>query len=176
MRIIAGSLKGRVFTSPHGHRTHPMSENIRGALFNTLGDIYGLSVLDAFSGSGALGFEAISRGADSVILVEADRLAQKTITENIATLGLEDKTKLIKATVSAWLSTSDDLFDIVLADPPYDDIQPKLLARLAERTKSGGIVVLSLPPKIELELPDSFELLATKSYGGATLAFYRRIS
>src|SRR5258708_5562120 len=110
MRIIAGNLKGRVFGSPHGHRTHPMSENIRGALFNALGELGGLNVLDAFAGSGALGFEALSRGAKSAVLVEADRLAQKTIAENIQTLGLETRAKLVKASASAWLSTTDETF------------------------------------------------------------------
>jgi 16S rRNA (guanine966-N2)-methyltransferase len=72
VRIIAGSLKGRTFSEPHGHRTHPMSEKVRGALFNALGDIEGLTFLDAFAGSGALSFEAASRGAKSVIAIDKD--------------------------------------------------------------------------------------------------------
>ena len=71
MRIIAGDLKGREFKSPRGRTTRPMSEKTRGALFNTLGDIEGLSVLDGFAGSGALVFEAISRGAVSALAIEA---------------------------------------------------------------------------------------------------------
>ena len=67
MRIIAGTLKGQQFQTPHSHKTHPMGDKIRGALFNVLGDIEGLSFLDAFSGSGALAFEAASRGAASVL-------------------------------------------------------------------------------------------------------------
>ena len=152
-----------------------MSENIRGALFNALGELDGLSVLDAFAGSGALGFEAISRGASSTVLVEADRLAQKTIAENIQTLGLEAKAKLVKASANAWLSTTTEEFDIVLADPPYDDLQMPLLIRLAERAKSSGIIVFSLSPNVVVELPANYERLANKSYGDAQLVFYRRV-
>jgi 16S rRNA (guanine(966)-N(2))-methyltransferase RsmD len=76
MRIIAGTLGGRTFESPHGRRTHPMSDKVRGSLFNTLGDIDGLTILDAFAGSGALAFEAISRGAEHVLAIEIDNRAQ----------------------------------------------------------------------------------------------------
>lgn len=178
MRIVAGSLGGRVFDSPKSPRTHPMSERVRGALFNALGDLSGLTVLDAFAGSGALSFEAVSRGAKSAVAIESDRSAQKVITENIQSLGLESQVQLIKATTNAWLTTSsDDLFDIILCDPPYDDLQSNLLERLAERAKPGGTIVLSLPPKADIALPPStFHLLSSKSYGDAKLAFYRRIS
>lgn len=175
MRIIAGNLGGRQFSSPHGHRTHPMSDKARGGLFNALGDIEGLTVLDAFAGTGALGFEALSRGAASVEAIESDRNAQTTIVQNISELGLASSTKLVKATANAWLTFSEDTFDIVLLDPPYDDLQPKLLVKLAERARPGGVVVLSLPPTAEFALPQSGnELLKQKSYGGIQLVFYRR--
>jgi len=155
-----------------------MSDRVRGALFNVLGDLEDLTVLDAFAGSGALGFEAVSHGAAQVTMVDSDRLAQKVINENIAALGLSDRVKLIKASVGAWIATSADVtFDVVLCDPPYDDIQPNLLALVAARTKYDGICVLSLPPNQKVELPaERFSLETTKSYGDATLAFYRRIS
>jgi len=177
MRVIAGALGGRIFDSPAGHRTHPMSDKVRGALFNALGDIEGLSVLDAFAGSGALSFEAISRGAASAVALDMDKLAIGTIVKNIASLGLQGQVKAIQAGATAWLSTQpDQSFDIVLCDPPYDDLQPNLLSKLAERAKLNGLVVLSLPPEAGFELPAHFELLQSKNYGDATLAFYRRIS
>ena len=137
MRIIAGSLGGRQFVSPRGHRTHPMSDKIRGALFNALGDIGGLSVLDAFAGSGALGYEAISRGARHVTAIDSDPAAQRAIAENITSLKLSRHIKLIRASATAWLSTTDEAFDIVLCDPPYDDVQVALLAQLAQWRPSG---------------------------------------
>lgn len=176
MRVIAGSLGGRTFSSPRGHRTHPMSDKLRGALFNTLGDITGLDVLDAFAGSGALSFEAASRGARAVLAIDPDRSAQRTIRTNIRSLGLDEKVKLVGATANAWLSTTDQTFDVVLCDPPYDDIQPALLERLAGRVKPDGLIILSLPPSAGLKLPAQYGLLAEKNYGDATLTFYRRMA
>lgn len=168
---------GRVFEAPGTHKTHPMSDRVRGALFNVLGDLEGLTVLDAFAGSGALGFEAISRGAKFVTFVDNDRMAQETIEGNIKTLRVIELTKLIKASANAWLSTNTEkTFDIVLCDPPYADLQEKLLNHLAERVQVGGIVVLSLPPKAEISFSqESYELAANKDYGDARLVFYRRI-
>jgi 16S rRNA (guanine966-N2)-methyltransferase len=177
MRIIAGSLGGRVFETPGTHKTHPMSDKVKGALFNVLGDLDGLTVIDAFAGSGALGFEAISRGARHVVLIDNERVAQKTIEQNIKSLGIANEVKLIKASANAWLSTNEAaLFDIVLCDPPYDNIQTALLKHLAHKAANQGIVVFSLPPKATLELsPEDFTLEISKDYGDARLVFYRRI-
>ncbi len=176
MRIIAGSLRGRQFMSPRGHRTHPMSDKMRGALFNTLGDIGGLEVLDAFAGSGALAFEAVSRGAAGATVLDSDRQAQQTIATNISNLGLQNRIGLIKASANAWLTTSGQDFDIVLCDPPYNNPQIPLLIKLAGRTRPGGMAVFSLPPDLKPDPGDNYELLAAKSYGDSQLAFYRRIA
>lgn len=174
MRIIAGRLGGRHFASPPGHRTHPMSDKMRGALFNALGDIDGLTILDAFAGSGALSLEAVSRGATQVTAIDSDRRAQQTLAENIRALAVGKQVKLVKATAGGWLSTTEQTFDIVLCDPPYDDPQPELLAKLAARVKAGGLLVASLPPTIDLVMPSEFRALADKHYGDASLRFYRR--
>lgn len=176
MRIIAGRLGGRHFVSPPGHKTHPMSDKMRGALFNVLGDISGLTVLDALAGSGALAYEALSRGAGAATLIDHDRNAQRTIEDNIASLDLSARARLIKASAGAWLSTTAETFDIVLLDPPYQDVQLPLLKKLAQRAKPGGVVVLSLPPAVQPELPADYEPLAVKSYGDSQLVFYRRIA
>ncbi len=176
MRIIGGALGGRNFASPRGRRTHPMGDKVRGALFNTLGDINGLTVLDAFAGSGALAFEAVSRGASRVVAIDSDRAAQQVIADNISALGLQDKVQLIRASVSGWLNTSDDTFDLVFCDPPYDDLRPSVLEKVAVRLKQGGILVFSLPPQPDISVGSRFALEAKKSYGDAELYFYRRIS
>jgi 16S rRNA (guanine966-N2)-methyltransferase len=152
-----------------------MSDKGRGALFNALGDIGGMTVLDAFAGSGALGFEAVSRGAHRVTAIERDRQAQIAIADNIKALDLAGSVKLVRANAAGWLTTTDDVFDLVLLDPPFENLQPGLLARLAERTAHGGVAVLSLPPKAEIHLSgDRFEYLTTKSYGDNQLVFYRK--
>lgn len=175
MRIIAGTLGGRTFESPRGHRTHPMSEKGRGAIFNALGDVSDLTVLDAYTGSGALAFEAISRGAAHVTALDIDRSAITTVVNSAHALGISDKIKAIRVNACSWLDTQPAAaFDLVLLDPPYDDVQPAVLMRLAERAKTGGMVVVSLPPSAGVTLPKSFELVSSKSYGDATLAFYRQ--
>lgn len=172
MRIIAGQLGGRLFNSPHGHRTHPMSDKMRGALFNMLNDVTGLTVLDAFAGSGALAFEAISRGARSAVAIEQDRNAQQTISENISQLALDDEVKLIRANASSWLRTAHDTFDLVLLDPPYDHLQLGLLEALIGRAKPGGIVVLSWPGRQQPPVFDGVRLRTSKQYGDGSLYVY----
>lgn len=178
MRLIAGRLSGRNFNSVPGHRTHPMSEKIRGALFNALGDIEGLSVLDAYAGTGALSFEAVSRGASSALALELDKNAARTIAENIALLGLDEQVSVTKAAATAWSKRHESQkFDIVLLDPPYDAVEPKDLLRLAAHAKPGGIIVLSLPPGTGFQYaPSQRELLSHKQYGDAELYFYRQLS
>lgn len=174
MRIIAGYLKGRTFDSPRSSHTHPMSDKIRGALFNILGDIEGLNILDAFSGSGAIAFEAISRGAASATLIESDQSAQGCIAININNLGLKDLARLGRTNTDSWLTKNDDKFDIVISDPPYDDLQADTILKLANRTNPGGVLVLSLPPAAEISLPSNFQNLVNKSYGDAELRLYRQ--
>ena len=154
-----------------------MSEKVRGGLFNALGDIGGLTVLDSFAGSGALSFEAISRGAARVTAVDVDKNAHTAILKNVAELGVESQVETIRASVVGWLYRNSELrFDLIFADPPYDAIKDKTLDKLATRLRVGGLVVYSLPPNDRFTLPeDTYKKVAYKSYGDATLVFYRRI-
>jgi len=173
MRIISGKYGGQEITSPHSRKTRPMSEKLRNALFNTLGDLSGQTVLDAFSGSGALAFEAISRGAMHVTAIDNDRSSQRVIEQNIKSLGVGNQIKLIRASAGAWLNTTGDKFDVIICDPPYDKVPLNLLEQLAGRTVVHGIIVFSLPKGIELSLPQSFSLLSDKPYGDARLVYFR---
>src|SRR5665213_1700520 len=131
MRVIAGELKGQQFQAPHGHKTHPMSDKMRGALFNILGDIEGLTFLDAFAGSGGLSFEAVSRGAASVVALEKEGAAQTTIDRNIKDLHLHKAVHLSRANAAGWsIHNMESEYDILLLDPPYDDLQLNLLQSL----------------------------------------------
>lgn len=154
-----------------------MSDKARGALFNILGDIDGMHVLDPFAGTGALSFEAISRGAARSVAVETDRPAQQVIEQNIKALGLEEEVKLVKASANAWLTTNhDDVFDLVLCDPPHDDLQPNLLVRLAQRVGPDGLLVLSWPGSQDAPEFNKLGKVEQRSYGDMQLVFYRRIS
>ncbi len=176
MRVIAGYLGGRLFESPNGQRTHPMSEKIRGAIFNALGDIEGLTVLDAYAGTGALAIEAISRGAASAVTIESDAAAHRTVQANVEKLGISRQIETIRSNVHTWSQRYEArLFDIVFLDPPYDHVQPDVLADIVKHAKLEGIVVASLPPQTLFELPaNSFKLLTNKVYGDATISIYRR--
>jgi|SRR5579884_3614678 len=176
MRVIAGRLGGRTINSPRSRRTHPMSDRMRGGLFNALGDIAGLSVLDAFAGSGALGIEAISRGASHVTAIDADKTAHQQITTTIRELGI-DNLKATRAFVKSWSNNNPEkTFDLILADPPYNDLQIKDIIKLAGHLNKNGAMVLSWPGKETSPELAELKALQTKSYGDSQLVFYRKIS
>jgi 16S rRNA (guanine966-N2)-methyltransferase len=175
MRIIAGKLGGRQFDSPMSKRTHPMSDKVRGALFNALGDVSGLTVLDAFAGSGALSFEAISRGAKSAVALDIDKAAFQTVAKNTDALGLRDQILVLRKNAASW-ARSDQAgnYDLVLCDPPYDDIRPDVLQRLVNLLKPDGIFVVSWPGKEQPRQFEGIEFLSSNQHGDAQLVFYRR--
>lgn len=176
MKIIAGIFGRRNFEAPHGHKTHPMSEKVRGAMFNILGDIGGLSVLDCFAGSGALSFEAISRGALHVTAIDIDKNAYEVIRKSAVDLGVSEKIKTTRANIGGWSDNNPGLkFDLVLVDPPHDDLQPKHLQKLVKHVRSGGLYVLSWPGKLGIPNFPSMVVVESKNYGDAQLVFYRRI-
>jgi 16S rRNA (guanine966-N2)-methyltransferase len=152
-----------------------MSERVRGALFNSLGDIADYQILDAFAGCGALSFEAVSRGARYATAIERDRKAQKIITKNIESLGVEDKVKLIRASASAWSSTNEDrLFDVIFCDPPYDNMQLSTVSGLTKHLKPNGLMVLSYPGRESTPTVNGVVVVDAKLYGDAALAIYRK--
>jgi len=176
VRIISGEFGGRKIEAPDTSRTHPMSERARGAMFNSLGGlIEGASVLDAFAGTGSIGLEALSRGAHDVTFVERDRVAQKVLAKNITALGAEARTTFVRTTVLNWLETKgDEKFDIVFADPPYNDPQLSTAERLLGLLKPGGYMVLSHPGRGEELAKTGVVVVDNRSYGNAFLTYYRR--
>jgi 16S rRNA (guanine966-N2)-methyltransferase len=154
-----------------------MSDKARGALFNILGDIEGMTVLDPFGGTGALSFEAISRGAAHAVVVEIDRPAQKIIAANIEALGIADKVQLIGGKANSWLTKNRGAeFDLVLSDPPYNDLQYDVVERLERAVKPGGLYVLSWPATADLPRFSQLTKLEQRYHGDMQLVFYRKIS
>lgn len=177
MRVIAGQLGGRQFEAPKGHRTHPMSDKMRGSLFNVLGDIGGLTVLDTFAGSGALSIEALSRGAAHATLIDSSRQAIDVIRQNLAILGLSSKSKAIRAGASGWSANNPEAkFDLVLCDPPYDKLQINLVQTLSRHLNDSGLLVLSWPGKLVFPEITGHEMIKNPSFGDAQLVFYRKIT
>jgi 16S rRNA (guanine966-N2)-methyltransferase len=174
MRVIAGFLGGRVLEAPKGNRTHPMSEKMRGAIFGALGDIKGLNVWVPFAGSGALAIEAISRDAKSAVAIEVDKGAHTVIKSNLKNLQIENQVKAVRAYAGAWSTRHQaELFDLVLADPPYDNIPYRDLKRLPRHLKETSILVLSWPGKAEPLAFENLKIIQTKNYGDAQLIFYK---
>lgn len=154
-----------------------MGDRIRGGLFNVLGDIENLDVLDVYSGSGALAFEAISRGAKSAVTIEAETNAQKAILQNTKLLGLDHRIKSTQAFFASWSKrNSEEHFDIVFADPPYDAILDKDMRLLPLHLKVGGVLILSWPGRrVAIELA-GLDIIRSKKYGDAQLVFYKKVS
>ena len=183
LRIIAGQFGGRTIVTSDSYKTHPMGDRIRSSLFNILGDMSGLTVLDAFAGSGSLGFEALSRGAAHVTFIERDRAAQRVIAKNIETLGVATQAKLIRGSVAAWDETtaivsvdnsSNDYerFDLIFADPPYNDLQLSTVFRLKNHLQPKGLMILSYPGRESVPTVNGVVVVDNRSYGDAALAFY----
>ena len=178
VRLISGEYGGRFLQAPPGSTTHPMGERVRLAMFNSFGSVVvGAKVLDAFAGSGAIGLEALSRGASSVTFVERDRVAQRVLAENIASLGVEDNSIVIKTTVSNWLTSMNatEMFDIIFADPPYHRPQFSTVSRLFGLLKPGGVMILSHPGIGEVPIQNGIVVVDNRSYGEAHLTKFLRL-
>ena len=146
MRIISGKYKNRELKSPNSTATHPMGERERLAIFNMLGDITGKTVLDLFAGTGALGLEALSRGAAKAIFVENNGKTFQVLKENLSDI---DNAKAIKYDVYKY--EPDEHFDIIFIDPPYDRFDSDVL-QFKKFLNPDGIMVVSSPEPIA---PDS---------------------
>lgn len=172
MRVIAGRLGGRQLLAPKGWKVRPTSERVREALFSALGDISGFHVADLYCGTGALGIEAISRGAKSAVLVDKDT---RPAMGNVHNLGLLGEVDLVRAEATTWLGTQKDgLFDLILIDPPYrmsEDIAADLDREIPKVLAPGGRVVVESAAKFPLELP-TLELVRERRYGRTLVTFH----
>jgi 16S rRNA (guanine966-N2)-methyltransferase len=173
LRVVAGTFKGRRLAAPRGTRTRPTADRVREALFSMLGDVGGARVLDLYAGSGALGIEALSRGADSAVFVERDAAAVAAIERNLAAVGVE--AKVLRQDVLRFLAGADGPFDLVFCDPPYDSAS-RLAAPLAERlpvlTAEDARIVTESDKRNPLQLP--FPLLVEREYGDTRIAIHER--
>ena len=179
MRVIAGTLGGRRLKAPPGRGTRPTSDRVREALFSMLGDLAGARVLDLFAGSGALGIEALSRGAASVLFVERDARAVEVLRGNLSALGLGGEQAAVRrADALAALRAageSGELYDLVLIDPPYAEaprLGPKLADLLPAVLAPGARVVAESERRspLGLEMPIATE----RRYGDTSITIHQR--
>lgn len=174
VRIISGRHGGRFIDTPPGYATHPMSEKLRGAIFNMLGDITELSILDAFAGSGAIAFEAESRGAQEIYAVDSDKNAYEIIKQNAALLG--SRVQVSQANIRSWLNNTRKTFDVIFCDPPYNQVKRELLIHVSSFVNKNGVIVYSLPSDDDFLLPTTdFTVLSSKIHGRARIVVFRKI-
>jgi 16S rRNA (guanine966-N2)-methyltransferase len=173
VRVVAGEFRGRRLAAPRGTRTRPTADRVREALFSMLGDVSGARVLDLYAGSGALGIEALSRGADSAVFVERDPRAVAAIERNLESLGVEQE--VLREDVVRFLRRGAGTFDLVFCDPPYDSasrLAGPLTERLPEVTSADARIVTESDKRNPLELP--FPLVTERTYGDTRIAIHGR--
>ncbi len=182
MRIIGGELKGRILSFPARSKERPTSDFLRETLFNLLGSLEGKIFLDLFAGSGSVGLEAASRGAEEVYLIEKNKALIEVIKNNIQTCSLGQKCRVIGADVTIGLH---DLFkkkyevDVVFADPPYNrNWAARTLMSLNKYRvlREGGVVVIqhSIREKFSELLGENIQQIKQKKYGENALTFFKR--
>lgn len=176
MRIVGGTLGGRVLRAPHGAATRPTSEKVREAIFNILGPVEGARVLDLFAGSGALGIEALSRGAARATFVDAGKPALAAIRANLRELGLEDRADVLAIdAVAAAGRPPAAPWQVVFVDPPYaSDLARRAVTALAPASLAPGARVViehdrrGIPP----EALGSLLRTDQRRYGDTMVSFF----
>ncbi len=183
MRVVAGQLRGRKIVAPDGVATRPTTDKVREAVFNALGSldvVQGALVADLYAGSGALGIEALSRGADHCTFVERDRYALRALRSNVAELGLDDRSKVVSGDVLTFANSLD--VDVAFADPPYGfEAWPRLFSLLRVPlvvAESGHELSASdlapAPADGDASVAPQWQITRSKRYGRAWVAFVER--
>jgi 16S rRNA (guanine966-N2)-methyltransferase len=184
MRIVGGKLRGRPLRAPKGKRLRPSAERLREALFDILihadlgqPPLSGATLVDLFAGTGALGLEALSRGASHVVMIENDRAALSELRANIAALKAEHETRVIAGDATD-LPLSLERYDFALLDPPYrSGLGPLALEELARKgwLKKGAFAVIELAAKEPFPVPADYELIEERRYGKGRIVILRLV-
>jgi 16S rRNA (guanine966-N2)-methyltransferase len=176
LRVIAGQFKGRRLKTPKWEGVRPTSDKLRETLFNILAPrISGARVLDAYAGTGALGLEALSRGAAHVTFVESDRRTAALIEENAQVCGVKGGYTIACADFLAWRGGDAASFDLILLDPPYDIKNVHhVLERAAILLSSDGLLVLERATRQDPDVPSMLERVRDVRSGDSTLTMFIR--
>ena len=178
MRVIAGSAKRTVLTAPEGLNTRPTSDRAKESLFSILGEkVRGARFLDIFCGSGAIGIEALSRGAASAVFVDNSPHAIKALTANLAKTRLNHNAEILHMNAdNAIQKLGDHQFDIIFLDPPYGtNLLIQALGNLFpnHQMAENGLIIAEVDSKDSLVLPTDFTLESTREYGRTKFLFIR---
>ncbi|MBA3365025.1 MAG: 16S rRNA (guanine(966)-N(2))-methyltransferase RsmD [Actinobacteria bacterium] len=175
LRIISGSRRGATISAPRGLDTRPTGDRVREAAFNLIGPVDGATVLDLFAGSGAMGLEALSRGAERAVFVETDPEACRVINRNLDKLRLTGAQVLCSDAIEVLADEAarGSRYDLVLVDPPYgmfSSLQTSLASYLPAAVADGGLVVVETSANVEPELP--LAVRTSRRYGAARLTLF----
>jgi 16S rRNA (guanine966-N2)-methyltransferase len=182
MRIVGGRFRGRALAGPNSDAIRPTSDRLRETIFNILAHSYGdpvagARVLDLFAGTGAMGLEALSRGAAFALFVDDGAQARGLIRENVEALGLGGATRLFRRDATRMGAAAPNApFSLVFCDPPYGrDLAPRALAACAAGgwLSPGALVVVEEAQGVEVSLPAGFEDLDRRDYGETGVVFGR---
>lgn len=175
MRVVAGIAGGRRLVAPAGTDVRPTSDRVREAMFNaleSLGALEGSRVLDLYAGSGALGIEALSRGAASVTFVDDFAAARRAVATNLASIGFSDRADLRPDDARRYLAASESRYDVVLLDPPYAFAGwPRLLVGASARLGDGGVIVAE--SGTDVGPAPGLTVVRLRRYGGTIVTFFR---
>jgi 16S rRNA (guanine(966)-N(2))-methyltransferase RsmD len=177
MRVIAGTLRGRRIDAPPGLTTRPTSDRVRESLFDLLGPLpAGASALDLFAGSGALGIEALSRGAVRVTFVERNRSALAALRRNLESLGILGRARVVAADALQAPAVAPGPWQLVLCDPPYDgDAAARIVEEAPKLLAPGGVLALEHSAAVPLPAPpDSLAVWKSRRYGRTRVTLYSR--
>jgi 16S rRNA (guanine(966)-N(2))-methyltransferase RsmD len=177
VRIIAGSRKGHRIAAPKGRATRPTGDRVREAAFNLIGPVEDAAVLDLFAGSGAMGLEALSRGARRCIFAESDRTACRAIAANLEKLGLDGAVVRCRDALVVLREerAAGRRYDLVLVDPPYGEwgaLEDRLAGLLPPLVAPDGLVVVETDERTHPSLPALAET-TSRRYGSARLTLFR---
>ena len=172
MRIIAGSHRGHRIAAPTGRDTRPTSDRVRESAFNLIGPVDGADVLDLFAGSGAMGLEALSRGAAHATFVESSREACRVINANLDKLGL--RATVLCQDVSRAVAQERGTFDLVLCDPPYGLVPGTVSGELARLVRKDGLLVWESASREPAPEVPGLEERTSRTYGSARLTLFGR--
>ncbi|MDZ4169342.1 MAG: 16S rRNA (guanine(966)-N(2))-methyltransferase RsmD [Coriobacteriia bacterium] len=186
MRVIAGRLRGRRLKAPKGNHTRPTTDRVRESLFSVLASLAGPEIgggpcLDAFAGSGALGIEALSRGAGPTTFVETDRAALSVLDDNLDSLSLRGESRVLKGSVFSLAKCGiGGPFSLILLDPPYTLDAAQVRSLLSDLLSTGAVEPGALvswehASSTEVEWPEGFESVAQKRYGTIGISVARHM-
>lgn len=179
MRIIAGKHRGRQLASPKDDAIRPTTDRVRESLFSIIGNLHDAVVIDGFAGTGALGCEALSRGARKVWFFDPSRAAVELVRSNLEMIGEQDAAVVVQSRFAAALDRVDEDIDIVFLDPPYGSPEPAAALdalALSSRVRARALVILEQDKADEVPQNHAFEIEDQRVYGTTRITFYAPVS